>query len=110
MNVFILNGKEFVPADLQKRALEQGDNVVFSTMTPIKSPNFATTKELMDWYYELNPSDKLRFISSGHIVIYAHTFVKKTHKANWGNYIYEQGEIASTDEAYIYCFKEKKWL
>lgn len=107
MRLIVKTEKEFISEDLQQKAV---GNEVYSTMVPIESPKFASIKEVIKWYDELKPSNKLQFISSGHIVIYAHRFVEKTRPAHWGDYIFEKGEIVSTNEAAEFDFAAKDWL
>lgn len=97
---------DIVPVDLLSQ-LEQP--VVYSTMHPIKSPYFKTAKEVDAWYNNLPHHSKMEFFNTGMYCIYQHDVELAPQTYSHG-YTSKYGEILSTDECYIYDFKERRWL
>jgi len=90
--------------------LPNGCYVGYSTMHPVKSPIFATCKEVNDWYNkEADTLTKLKFIENGFFVVFVHE-ISPEECILYPEYKAKKGEILSTDEAAVYDFNEKRWL
>lgn len=80
---------------------------------------FQQVDELLDWYSSLAREKRAKHISriedgnylktGNYLVIYSHLVCLEPHKSDSG-YFLHKGEISSTDEAFIYSFKENKWV
>jgi len=111
----VVMGRAVVPQELRDTLTVEENNYasVYSTMHPVQSPYFRTWNEVCNWYNSQNKEVKDKFIRRGKMCIYVHgvDLIGRDNTTN-GKVYYTtiEGEIISTDEAYMWDFAEKQWV
>jgi len=80
----------------------------YSLMHPIASPMFPKAEDVVDWFNSLSTDKQMQFVSTDFFAIYVHIISSKNQLL--GDYRAKEGEILSTDEAYVYERKDNKWV
>lgn len=80
----------------------------YSSIHPIASPTFPKAKDVIDWFNSLPLDKQMQFVHTGFFAIYVHIISSKNQLL--GDYRAKEGEVLSTDEAYVYERKDNKWV